>query len=203
MNRLTALPLLAALSLCISSLLTPASAWEEKPISEPAATGAAPAVTQPVAPPAPAATPETLKPKSPDILQVKKLKSEHYKRYGAIAGRMARDQWLDRAAAADPAILTAICAHSHSAFVLAQHPHLDRIADADHYLCRRITKWRGASWALVQNPHVDHVIALDPEGIYRAIRANPGLAYKLSRHPMFSQMIMDNPELGVVIARHM
>jgi hypothetical protein len=50
---------------------------------------------------------------------------------------------------------------------------------------------------------VDHVITLDPEGIYRAIRRDPHIAYVLSKNPTFADMIDANPDLGDYIAHHM
>lgn len=120
-----------------------------------------------------------------------------------ICYKLAHDPWLDKEAAADPGLVQAICNHAGPARILAQHPRINYVADADHYLCRRLTRWKAATWKLIQNPHADHVIALDPEGIYRAIKRNPKVARILAKNMMFNQMVVENPELGKFIARHM
>ncbi len=120
-----------------------------------------------------------------------------------IAYRLASDPWLYKAAASDPAIIAAICEHPGAAKRLAKNRHIGELAECDHYLCRRLTRWSGSTWALVRNPQADKVIALDPEGIYRAIDKNPSVAHALSKNIMFNQMISENPDLGKVIAIHM
>jgi hypothetical protein len=110
---------------------------------------------------------------------------------------------LDKAVAADPSLAAAICSTKKGAEMMARHGRIAEIADADHYVCRRITKWKKAAAILATNPHVDHVIALDPEGIYRAIRRNPEIARILALNPCFADMIDANPDLGVYIANHM
>lgn len=120
-----------------------------------------------------------------------------------IAYRMARDPWIGKAAAASPEIVAAICAHPGPARMLAKHRRVYEIAEADHYLCRRLTRWKGATWALIHNKYADRVIALDPEGIYRAIKRNPKVARVLARHQMFEQMVVENPDLGKFISQHM
>jgi hypothetical protein len=153
--------------------------------------------------PAPQLKTQPLETNPPTVTSIRSLKRQHYKKYGKTAVQLARYHWLDKAAEANPTIISAICAHRKSAKILADHPRIAEIADVDHYVCRRITKWRGASLALVRNPHCDHVIALDPEGIYRAIRRDPKIARELAISPMFNKMIIDNPDLATVIARHM
>lgn len=124
-------------------------------------------------------------------------------RSSKIASQLARSEWLDKVAEANPAILAAICQHEKSTRILARHRHIAQLAEADHYLCRRITRFKRAADQLVENPHVDRVIQLDPEGIYYAIARDPKLAKVLSSHRMFDQMIDSNPDLGRVIAEHM
>jgi hypothetical protein len=139
----------------------------------------------------------------PQVTQTKTVSKEKYKRYGKIATQMARYHWIDRAAAADPSIVAAICASSKGAEMLARNARIAEIADADHYTCRRITKWKKAAAILAANPHVDHVVTLDPEGIYRAIRRDPHIARVLALNPTFADMIDANPDLGNFIARHL
>jgi hypothetical protein len=121
----------------------------------------------------------------------------------SIAYSMARDPWLYKTAAADPSVLESICKYAGAAKLLAKNRHLGDLAESDHYLCRRLTRWRGATLALVRNPQADRVIALDPEGIYRAIDLHPSIAYVLAKNIMFHQMITENPDLGKFIASHM
>ena len=127
-----------------------------------------------------------------------KIRKDRY-----IAYRLAKYRWLDKAAAYNPKIIAAICAHSGPAKLLAKHPHLAAIADADHYLCRRLTRWKGATQKLIRNPGCGHVIGLDPEGIYSAIATYPQVARLLARDPQFEEMMAANPDLGRVIAQHM
>lgn len=120
-----------------------------------------------------------------------------------VAYRLARDPWLYKSAAADPSVLESICKYAGAAKLLAKNRHLGDLAESDHYLCRRLTRWRGATLELVKNPQADRVIALDPEGIYRAIDLHPSIAYTLAKNIMFHQMITENPDLGKFIASHM
>lgn len=120
-----------------------------------------------------------------------------------LANKIASDPRLFKMAQADPSILAAICEHPGAAKRLAKNRHLGELAEDDHYLCRRLTRWPGATWALVQNPEADKVVALDPEGIYRAIDRDPAVALELSKNVMFHQMITENPDLGKVISLHM
>ncbi len=120
-----------------------------------------------------------------------------------IAYRLARDPWLYKSAAADPSVLESICKYAGAAKLLAKNRHIGDLAESDHYLCRRLTRWRGATLELVKNPQADRVIALDPEGIYRAIDLHPSIAYTLAKNIMFHQMITENPDLGKFIASHM
>lgn len=128
---------------------------------------------------------------------------ERIRRDKWIAYRLTKYVWLDKAAAADPRILAAICEHPGPAKKLAQHRHLAALADADHYLCRRLTRWQGATEKLIRNKECDHVIALDPEGIYFAMDRNPSVARLLARDPQFCEMIDQNPDLGRAISQHM
>lgn len=120
-----------------------------------------------------------------------------------IAYKLAGDPWLYKTAAADPSILEAICEHPWAAQRLAKNRHLGDLAECDHYLCRRLTRWYSATWALVKHPQADRVIALDPEGIYRAIDRDPSVASALAKNVMFNQMVTENPDLGKFIALHM
>jgi len=133
----------------------------------------------------------------PDAIPPEKIKTDIFVAYG-----LAKAPWLDKAAAADPSIVEAICQFPGPAKLLARHRHLAEIAEADHYLCRRLTRWKGATGVLIRNRHADQVIRLDPEGIYRAIDRDPGVASALTKHIMFNQMIVDTPDLGRVIAEH-
>lgn len=152
--------------------------------------------------------PVTLKPALPlstsntvDAPQM--LKAERVRKDVGCAKRLAQYRWVDRMAMADPSIVAAICSYSASAKLLAKHPHIGNIAEADHYFCRRLTKWRGAARALVANPEAYKVIARDPEGIYRAIKYDRSIAKILSKNMHYEQMIVENPELGKVLARYM
>ncbi len=120
-----------------------------------------------------------------------------------IAYRMAKDPWIDKACAADPTLVAAICAHSGPARLLAKHRHIAAIAEADPYFCRRLTRWKGATWALIKNKYAEKVISRDPQGIYWAIDRNPKVARVLAKHQMFDQMVVENPDLGKFISRHM
>lgn len=119
------------------------------------------------------------------------------------AVRMAGYRWLDKMAAADPSLVAAICTYEKAAKILAAHPHLDKIAEADHYTCRRLTKWKSAARILTANPKALEVVTLDPEGIYRAIKADRSIARRLSKNFFFDQMIVQNPDLGKFIAGYM
>jgi hypothetical protein len=119
------------------------------------------------------------------------------------AVKMAGYRWLDKMVAADPSLVSAICIYQKAAKVLASHPHLDKIAEADHYTCRRITKWKSAARILVANPKALRVVTLDPEGIYRAIKADRTIARRLSKNFFFDQMIVENPDLGKFLANYM
>jgi hypothetical protein len=137
------------------------------------------------------------------VKTVPSVKLEKIRRDKWIAWRMAKDPWIDRACLADPGLPEAICAHPGPAALLAKHPHIDSIAQADPYLCRRLTQWKKATLYLVKNPACGPVITRDPEGIYRAVQKNPKIARLLSKHPMFNQMIVENPDLGRFITGHM
>lgn len=116
---------------------------------------------------------------------------------------MARFHWLDKAAEADPELIESITYYHGPAKVLAGHPRLGEIAKSDHYLCRRLTKWKDVSRLLVVNPQADVVVQLDPEGIYRAIKRDKKTARMLARHPLFDQMVGDNPDLGTILSQFM
>lgn len=141
-----------------------------------------------------------LKPAIPADNTVSAGKIRHDK---ATAVRMANYRWLDKMAAADPGLVAAICTYEKAAKLLANHPHLDKIAEADHYTCRRITKWKSAARILTANPKALEVVTLDPEGIYRAIKADRTIARRLSKNFFFDQMIVQNPDLGKFIANNM
>jgi hypothetical protein len=87
--------------------------------------------------------------------------------------------------------------------LLAKHPRLGQIAEADHYLCRRLTRWKDVARKLVANPQADKVIALDPEGIYRAVKKDRRIARNLARNPMYYRMIGENPDLGRLLSTYM
>lgn len=119
------------------------------------------------------------------------------------AKRMAKYHWLDKAALANPQIIEAITQHRCAAYVLAKHPRLGAISDADHYLCRRLTKWKCVARRLAKQGQVWRVIDHDPEGIYQAIRRDRRIVRILAKNPKFDQMIVDNPDLGRELAKHM
>jgi hypothetical protein len=131
-------------------------------------------------------------------VKVKAIRSD-----SKTACRLARYEWLEKAAEANPAIIAAITDHWCAARVLARHHRLSNIADADHYLCRRLTKWKTVARILAKNGEAYHVIALDPEGIYYAIKRDKKLAQILAKNPMFDQMIVENPDLGKLVASYM
>lgn len=128
---------------------------------------------------------------------------EHLRRDGRMARRMARYHWLDKAAQANPAIVEAITQHRRAAMLVAKHPRLGYIAEADHYLCRRLTRWKSVARLLAASPQANRVIALDPEGIYSAIKRDKRTARILAKNPNFDQMIVENPDLGQLIATYM
>jgi len=119
------------------------------------------------------------------------------------AWNLAGDPFLFKMAAADPGIIAAICEHPWAAWRLTHNRHLGDLAECDHYLCRRLTRWSLATWSLIKSPQADRVIALDPEGIYRAIDRNPMVGHCLSKNVMFNNMVTENPDLGKFIATHM
>lgn len=121
----------------------------------------------------------------------------------AAAYQMARTHWLDKAAEADPGLIESITYYHGPAKILARHPRLGEIAKSDHYLCRRLTRWKDVGRLLAVNPQADVVVQLDPEGIYRAIKRDKKTARLLSRHPLFDQMIGDNPDLGTIMSQFM
>lgn len=121
----------------------------------------------------------------------------------ATARKLAAYRWFDQMALADPTLVEAVASYNSSAKILARHPHIDKIAEADHYLCRRLTKWPQAARLLVANPKCYKVVMRDPEGIYLAIKNDRSIAKKLSRNPYFDQMVVENPDLGKMLARYM
>ena len=125
------------------------------------------------------------------------------RRDGKAARKLARVHWLDRVAASNPRIIEAITSDKKAAEILAQHPRLGAIADSDHYVCRRLTRWREVARKLASNGQACRVIALDPAGIYEAVRRDRKIVRILSKNPMFDQMIVDNPDLGRVLAQYM
>jgi hypothetical protein len=150
-------------------------------------------------------SPPTLKPAAPapESIKVVRYQREHVRSDWLTARRLAQYHWLDKAVEADPGLVEAICSHYTAALVLARHPRLGEIAQYDHYTCRRLTKWKTVARELAKNGECQKVVALDPEGIYRAIKRDRLLAKLLSTNPMFDQMIDDNPDLGVLISRYM
>lgn len=131
----------------------------------------------------------------PDVLRVRKDRK--------AAKRLANYHWLDKAADANPRIIEAITMHRSAAKILAKHPRLAEVAEADHYTCRRITKFKGAARVLAANGDVKEVAALDPEGLYVAIKRDRKIIKILSRNPIFDQMIVENPDLARVISKYM
>ncbi len=119
-----------------------------------------------------------------------------------IAYRMAKYEWLDVVAAADPRIIAAICTHPFPAAVLAKHKRLDKIAEADHYLCRRLTQWENATQKLIRNPMADKVIALDPQGMVFAMNRKPEYARLIARHPMFDNLAALDRDFPREMAKH-
>lgn len=105
-----------------------------------------------------------------------------------IAYRLAKYEWLDKVAEADPRIIAAICQHAGPARRLAMHRHLDKIAEADHYLCRRLCQWEGATQKLIRNPYCDKVVALDPQGMAFAMNRKSEYARLIAKHPMFNNL---------------
>ena len=133
----------------------------------------------------------------------KSVNPNRVRRDRSAANSMARYHWLDRAAQANPQLIESITDYHCAAMLLAKHPRLGQIAEADHYLCRRLTRWKDVARRLVANPQADKVIALDPEGIYRAIKKDPKIAKNLARNPMYYRMIGENPDLGRLLSTYM
>jgi hypothetical protein len=119
------------------------------------------------------------------------------------ARKIAKSHWLDKAAAANPGIIEAITRWKGASTIVARHPRLAAIADADHYLCRRLTKWKSVARVLCKNGQVKTVIDYDPEGIYYAVRRDKKIIRILAKNPSFDQMIVDNPDLGRELAKHL
>ncbi len=119
-----------------------------------------------------------------------------------FAVQLARYHWLDKAAVENPEIIEAITRYPKASAILAQHPRLGNIAEVDHYLCRQLAKWRSAAMLLSSNGEADQVIALDPDGIYQAIKRYPKVIQHLTKNPSFYQILEDNPEIGRIIANH-
>lgn len=133
----------------------------------------------------------------------KSIKPNRIRKDRSAANSMARYHWLDRAALANPQLIESITDFHSASMILAKHPRLGEIAEADHYLCRRMTRWKDVARKLAVNPDCDKVIARDPEGIYRAIKKDRGLARILARNPMFHRMIGENPDLGKLLSTYM
>lgn len=131
------------------------------------------------------------------------ISASHLRRDVGTCKKLASYRWLDKMALADPQIVTALTNYAASAEILAKHPHLDKIAEADHYLCRRLTKWPKAARILVANSKCYKVVAYDPEGLYRAIKYDRSIAKRLTKNLYYQEMIVENPELGKVLARYM
>jgi hypothetical protein len=215
-GHLLAFASLAAFT-CTIAILQPAFADDVKPVSVGQADGwESPAKLKPYVKlqPEPAATssPATIKTvdtnkeidsavksimtnAGPDILRLRKDRK--------AAKRLAAYHWLDKAADANPLVIEAITSHKSAAKILANHPRLSEVAEADHYVCRRITKWKSAARVLAKNGEVKEVAALDPEGLYSAIERDRKIIRILSRNPIFDQMVVENPDLGRIIAKYM
>jgi hypothetical protein len=133
----------------------------------------------------------------------KSVSPKRVRRDRSAANSMARYHWLDRAAQANPNLIESITDYHSAAMLLAKHPRLGQIAEADHYLCRRLTRWKDVARKLVANPQADKVIALDPEGIYRAVKKDRRIARNLARNPMYYRMIGENPDLGRLLSTYM
>jgi len=116
---------------------------------------------------------------------------------------MAKYHWLDKAVEADPSLVESICHHYTAALILARHPRLGQIAQYDHYTCRRLTRWKTVARVLAKNGECAKVVALDPEGIYRAIKRDKRLVKLLATNPQFAEMIDENPDLGLLISQYM
>lgn len=119
-----------------------------------------------------------------------------------LAYRMAKYEFLDKVAEADPRIIAAICSHKHPAKVLAQHRHLDKIAEQDHYLCRRITQYNEATEKFLRNPMADKVIALDPQGMVYAMNRNKKYGRLIARHPMWDSLADADRDFPREMAKH-
>jgi hypothetical protein len=154
-------------------------------------------VTQTQSTTAPAAQPVTA------TVKGKKYKRERHRWDFRTARRLAKDHWLDKAVEADPALVEGICSHYTAALILARHPRLGEIAQWDHYTCRRLTKWKTVARILAKNGECYKVVALDPEGVYRAVRRDKMFAKLLTTNPMYDQMVYDNPDLGKLMATFM
>jgi hypothetical protein len=118
----------------------------------------------------------------------------------ALAYKLARYRWLARAAEANPDLIIGITAWKGPSKTLAKHSHLGEIAQSDHYLCRRLAKWKGAGRAMARNGQADQVVALDPAGIYEAIKHDRRIARYLVKNPNFADMVIENPDLGEFIS---
>lgn len=131
------------------------------------------------------------------------VRPNRYRKDRGAANAMARYHLLDKAARANPQLIESVTDFHSAAMILAKHPRLGEIAEADHYLCRRLTRWKSVARALAVNPQADRVIALDPEGIYSAVKKDRQLAKILARNPMFHHMISENPDLGQLLSTYM
>lgn len=167
-------------------------------------TTAAPSTTTTTTSTSTATTTGTTNGVAPKVVGVAKIRSTTDVRSDRrTAVQMAKYHWLDKVAAADPGIVAAITTHYTAALELAKHPRIGEIAEQDHYLCRRLTKWKTVARRLAKNGNADKVVALDPEGMYRAIRRDKATARRLVKNPMFDQMVYDNPDLGKLVAAYM
>jgi hypothetical protein len=128
----------------------------------------------------------------------------HYDRSDTrTAKRLATYHWLDKAVQADPSLVESICRHYGAAKLLAGHPRLGEIAQYDHYTCRRLTRYKTCARILASSGECSKVIALDPEGIYRAIKRDRRIAKLLATNPNFNEMIEETPDLGLLISKYM
>lgn len=200
LGLVSCLPSLAQAPAAAAASSTEGAGWDQPALrgQSPPASTTAPALS-PASPTSSNAAPA----KTAAAEEKPTTRRERIRKDSRIAWRMAGDPMLYKIAAADPSILEVICDHPLAAWRVARNRHLGELAECDHYLCRRLTHWRMSTWALVKNPQADRVIALDPEGIYRAINRDPGVAHALAKNIQFNQMVTENPDLGKFIAQHM
>ena len=120
-----------------------------------------------------------------------------------LAYRLAKYEWFEKLAEADPRIVAAVCAHPGPAKILAKHRHLDKIAEADHYLCRRLCRWKGSTDKLVRSPYFDKVVELDPAGMSFAMNRNPVYARVMARQTMIWDVADNDRDMLAEMQKHM